>query len=498
MKHIKRRSGFYRLFLILLLAVFASTSLGLPGVQSVNAAAGRYSHSAQATSDPIIYTLPVVLKEDPWRSPFGAEVTAGLHDGSLMLERATSLPSSWVRMNGRISWRALQPNEGDEINWSLLEYFERELRALKAAGMIPIVVVDDYPRWATDNTVRLDGQPTSCGPLLPDRYDDFATFMQALVSRYRISEFDVHIWELGNEPDVDPNLVSPDSVYGCWGDQDELYYNGDAYGEMLKVVTPAIKAIDPQAKVWIGGLLMNRPDTNDPGHIGRPELFLKGILEAGAADSFDVVSFHAYSSSTDQRVDQDLYGTSPWNSWGGSMLGKMRFLRDIMDDYGVDKPLFTTETGLAWGWGEPPAFFNDWQANYAVRTFSRALAEGIMGFTWFTLNGPGWRYLGLLDENQTPKPVYTAYQNLITRLDHTSYLGLANYGVGIEAYNFARGGEKVQVVWAVDDTTFMITVPQAEFIAAYTRDGATITPTASGTDYQLTVQFEPIYIIRNR
>ena len=63
------------------------------------------------------------------------------------------------------------------IQWEQLADFEEELRVLKGAGITPIVIVDDYPRWATDNTVREDGQPTSCGRLLDDKVDDFAVFM---------------------------------------------------------------------------------------------------------------------------------------------------------------------------------------------------------------------------------------------------------------------------------------------------------------------------------
>ena len=36
-----------------------------------------------------------------------------------------------------------------------------------------------------------------------------------------VDEFDVHYWELGNEPDVDPILVNSSSGFGCWGDIDD-------------------------------------------------------------------------------------------------------------------------------------------------------------------------------------------------------------------------------------------------------------------------------------
>lgn len=494
----------HRSFLLLILTV----AILLAGGQHI---AGQHVASAQAdTTQPdspsaTITYLPIVAKRYPWNNPFGVESNGRLVNGSIFLQRGSALPAAWLRMNnGRISWRALQPNEGDPIDWSKLADFEAELRAMRTAGIRPIVVVDDYPRWATDNTVRDDGQPTACGPLLPDRYDDFAVFVGELVTRYRTSEYNVHDWEMGNEPDVDPNLVTPDQVYGCWGDYDELYYNGDAYGEMLKVVTPAIRAADPTARVWIGGLLLNSPNTVDPNHIGRPELFLEGILMAGAAPHFDVVAYHGYISYWIPNVDQDTAAGRVWDSWGGIMLGKARFLREIMSRYGVDKPLFVNETGTTCTWCTPdqPDMLA-MQANFLARSFPRALSEDIMGFAWFTLDGPGWNYSGLLDADQNPKPVYYAYQTLISNLTLARYHGPANYGAGIEGYAFRRdiggtdGRQEIHIVWAYEDMTFFnVTVPQSEFIAAYTRDGAAIDPMAFGDDYLFTIKFEPIYIIR--
>ena len=51
---------------------------------------------------------------------------------------------------------------------------------------------------------------------------------------------------------MDPKLVDPDSVFGCWGDNDDDYYGGGYYADMLKMVYPAVKSADPQAQVLIG------------------------------------------------------------------------------------------------------------------------------------------------------------------------------------------------------------------------------------------------------
>ena len=443
--------------------------------------------------------VPLVFNNYPWVSPFGVESNVSLASGTIST-RAIELGVGWIRLNGRISWRELQPNEGDPIRWDLLTDFENELRALKAAGLTPIIIVDDHPQWATINNVRDDGQPTSCGAIRSDKFEDFAQFVRALVARYKTPEFDVHHWELGNEPDVDPNLVPPNNVFGCWGDIDDPYYGGRHYGEMLKVVGAAIKAEDPAAQVWIGGLLLDRPNTTDPAK-GKPELFLQGILEAGAAPYFDVVPYHSYPPYLNGAFDHDNAIGGPWDSWGGGYVGKARYLRQLMSQYGIEKPVFLNETGLMcpdyYEWCTPPdAEFYQMQANHIVRAFVRGISENIKGFIWYTLNGPGWRYTGLLDGDADPKPVYIAYQQLILQLQNTRYVGPVDYGGGIEAYSFRRGLKYVHVVWAEENQIIAITIPQSEFVEARDRDGNLITPTLVGSDYQLQVGFEPIYIVR--
>ncbi|MCP4361186.1 MAG: glycoside hydrolase family 5 protein, partial [Chloroflexi bacterium] len=284
--------------------------------------------------------LPLIAKKHPWVSPFGTETQYTYFPNSTIFTRAEELGVSWIRLNGMISWRALQPNEGDPIDWSMLSDFEDGLRTLKAAGIIPIVIADDYPAWATI-------EPNSCGAIRTDKFAAYADFVAQLADRYKTDEFNVHHWELGNEPDVDPSLVITNNVWGCWGDIDDPYYGGEHYGEMLKVMTPAVKAANSNAKVWIGGLLLDSPNSEEtnPGR-GRPELFLQGILEAGAAPYFDIVAFHFYVPYTSFRQDHDNGGGGGrWDEMGGGVLGKTSFLRNIMQQYGVTKPLFLNEMG---------------------------------------------------------------------------------------------------------------------------------------------------------
>ncbi len=460
--------------------------------------AAGLSVEAPQQSGPWRLYLPALYSDYPWVSPFGVEPRVSLRS-AVWRDKAVELGVKWVRLNGRISWRILQPSEGAAIDWGELASFEEELRALKAEGMTPIVVVDDHPEWATVEAYGWDGERSWCAAILPEKYGAYAQFVRALVARYKAPEFGVRYWELGNEPDVDPILVPGQSPFGCWGEIDDAYYGGEGYGEMLKVVTPAIKAEDPQAQVVLGGLLLSVPETTDPS-FGRPELFLEGILRAGGAAYFDILAFHAYPSYWGAKVDCDLYPGPGWTPWGGMVRGKSEYLRQMMARYGVEKPLFLDETGLGCpeykeACNPPDAQFFDVQASHATRSFVRGIGSGIMGFIWFTLDGPGWRYTNLVEADGTPKPVYEAYRELTEQLAQARYVQAVDHGPGLEAYLFRKGTGRVQVVWAVEDEELTVSVPALSYEAAYSRDGEPLTPTLVGANFQLQVGFEPIYII---
>jgi hypothetical protein len=466
--------------------------------------------SGSVNADNVLH-LPVLFYNYPWASPFGAESYIPLVEGSEMLDNAVNLNMKWARLGTQISWRELQPNPGDPIQWHLLDSFEDELRGLRSAGITPIVVIRDSPHWAVIPNARLDGQPTSCGPIATEYFDDFANFLRQMVNRYKTTEFNVHDWELGNEPDVDPNLVPPDYGFGCWGDVTDLdYYGGMHYGEMLKVVTPVIRSEDPAVRVHVGGLLLSSPDTTSPG-AGKPERFLRGILAAGAAPYFDILPYHWHPSYWNIYADYDNAANSPWDVLGGGTVGKARYLRQLMSEFGVDKPLFLNETGFGCigpdersdtPWCVPPIdpeseFFNN-QADHLVRSYTRALSENVMGMIWYTLTGPGWRNSGLLDDSQNPRPAYDAYQVMIAQLQYARYQAPVDYGAGIEAYAFKRQLERVDVVWAINPAANIdVLIPDADFVAAYAQDGSLLTPPLNGADRQIEVKFSPVYIVRH-
>ena len=168
------------------------------------------------------------------------------------LDQMVVANTTWSRRNA-VLWSAVETTEGVR-NWGVLASLDAELQAASANGIQVILIVRSTPEWAR----KTAGSGATCGPVRADKLAAFGGFMNELVARYSAPPYNVKVWELWNEPDVDPSQVlEVDSVYGCWGDQTDAYYGGRYYAEMLKVAYPQIKSADPQAQVLVGGLLMD-------------------------------------------------------------------------------------------------------------------------------------------------------------------------------------------------------------------------------------------------
>ena len=147
-------------------------------------------------------------------------------------------------------------------NWSGYHWgrWDMIVRLATAAGMQVVPMVVYTPDWASGvHTTTTGGGPSD--PPLDARY--YADFVTAAATRYKGQ---IHYWELWNEPDFATHT-----------------WNGTLSQWVSLILKPgylAVKAVDPAAKVVMGGLA---GDTN-----------LGAVYQAGGGPYFDIVSFHAY------------------------------------------------------------------------------------------------------------------------------------------------------------------------------------------------------------
>jgi hypothetical protein len=147
-------------------------------------------------------------------------------------------------------------------NWSGYQWgrWDMIVRLATAAGMQVVPMVVYTPDWASGIRTTTSGGGPNDPPLSTQYYADFVT---AVVTR---NKGQIHYWELWNEPDY---------AVHTW--------NGTLTQWVSLVLKPgyqAVKAVDPSARVVLGGLAS--------------DIRLGAVYQAGGGPYFDIVSFHAY------------------------------------------------------------------------------------------------------------------------------------------------------------------------------------------------------------
>jgi hypothetical protein len=451
----------------------------------------RLEHRVNAQSPNYDLYLPLVIK-DRGQTVFGVEVG---YFNSSMADKAKNVGATWVRINGLL-WSDIQPTKQGGYVWQNASVLEGSLTNAAQRRLQTILIVRSTPSWAQQ-------KPGSyCGPIKPKNLGDFAQFMHETVKRYSVYPYNVLYYELWNEPDVAPELVPGDSVFGCWGNLNDTYYGGGYYAQMLQAVYGAVKSANPNAQVVLGGLLLDC----DPRNVGtgycpntnatRAPRFFEGVLRNNGASYFDYISFHGYPTySVNFTPIQSEKNFPSWSASGGVVAGKINFLRSVMVQYGVDKPLLHTEGALLLGANQTPdqvgaEAFEQAKADYVVWLYARNWSLGVKGTTWYTLNGPGWRYSGLLDSNQNPLPGYTALRFMTEILNDYQYNQEILPGNDTFGFEFRKGTSKIWVVFTPDKNARVISTPSG-ITAAYDPLGNAV---SYGTSITIT---RPTYLLIN-
>lgn len=232
--------------------------------------------------------LPIIGNRMGLRGPVGAEMDGGFTDGNGMQFFEKSHYT--ITRYAGVQWEQIEATKGT-YNWDATT--DSSLIRAHNDGADTLLIIRGVPTWArpVTDTTKL------CGPIDASHYADFANFVDAVVARYLpYTQF----FELGNEPDVDPyyiglpNGLPNDGTIGCWGNPNDTSWGGaGAYVNMLKVVTPQVKADHPTAKFLNGGLLFgNNPDTCTGDNVAK---FAKGLITLGSLDYLDGFSYHGYT-----------------------------------------------------------------------------------------------------------------------------------------------------------------------------------------------------------
>lgn len=395
-----------------------------------------------------------------------------------LVEQLQASGACWARL--RIDWAWLQPEAAPDYLWAA--YHDEKLRLVAEAGVQVIAYIDGVPAWAGD---------APYGPIDADHLDEFAQFLTALVNHYQQPPYNVHHWELSNEPDM---TEPPGSQHG-WG------LHSDQYAAMLAVAYPAIKAADPTATVLMGGVAQDWFIEYD-GPFYR--YFTDEVMGAGGAENMDGLNFHYFPDYRrewerwDPGSDARRYGTLPaptcgdlfdgqgqsYDAGGIDLIAKTTHFRNrLRVCYAVEKPIWITELGEHGYAADPISLVQ--QARYVIQGYARGLAAGAENITWFALVSPPYdpHEQGLLfEEDFSPKPAFYAYRTLTSELAGYRYTDtLAIPSVEGYAFRDEYQQEKLIAWWAADwppsgslvvASTSRIRVVDREGTVSYVEDGA--------------------------
>ena len=276
--------------------------------------------------------------------------------------------------------------------------YDRLFALAKQYNLTIIARLERPPPWA-----YADGKPPDDGRHQgpPARLEDYGDFAYAFAQRYR---GDVQIFQIWNEP----------NLHGEWWP-----HNPDpaAYTAMLKVASQRIREANPEAIIVAATLA---PNTETGPENLSELLFLEAMYEHGAAPYFDIVSTASYGL---WYGPDDRYVASHRTNFARAVL-----VREVMVRHGdAHKPIWAGEYGwvaLPPDWqGDPSPWGNvseETQARYTVEGMQRAQREwpwlpmiNLWHFYWPDAHPDDpTQYFGIVDENFTPRPVYTAMQEL--------------------------------------------------------------------------------------
>jgi hypothetical protein len=363
----------------------------------------------------------------------------------------------WTRV--LIDWQVIQPTapvpgRPPDYSWT---YHDPKLALLAGTGIQLIATVEMVPEWAR----YLDADPPlpnlRCSAIDPERLVDFAQFLTDLVNHYKAPPYNIHVWELRNEPD---GTTPSDFGQGCAG------FRGDLYVQALSHAWTAIKAADPTATVLMGGVAYDWFVNESPdGKFYR--YYPDDVMAAGGAQYLDAINFHYYEDFHREwerwvpegnpptcGIVDDGQGL-PYEAWGIDIIAKTNHLRNRLSTcFGVNKPVWLTELAAHGLPGDPS---EAQQGRYVIEGYTRALSAGVKNITWFTLITPPYdpQEQGLLYYNDSgeliAKEAFYAYKTLTSELNGWEYA----YSLAVpdvEGYVFKTpGGQKRTVAWANGD-----------------------------------------------
>ena len=303
----------------------------------------------------------------------------------------------WVKQE--FAWREIEGAGPGIFDWANPD---RVMDQIDAHELKVIARVGVQPEWAGGNYPQV-------GP--PDEYQDFASFLTALATRYRGRIDAYQIWN-------EPNLARE------WGGHPP---NPIEYTELLKVAYQSIKAADPNAYVISAGLA---PTTRYDDVAWPDTIFIQAMYEAGAAAYFDLLGAHGAGYKAPPETDPAVVAGDPAlnnNDPSPAELRRIycfRHVEDIREVMIANGDNHKRVVLLEFGWTTDPrphspyawhAVTSQQQADYLVRAYRYAREHWQPWIAVMSLIYMPDSQWGIEDEQSHWSIIYPGYPDLRLR-----------------------------------------------------------------------------------
>ena len=296
---------------------------------------------------------------------------------------------TWLRVD--FPWADVEPTQG---NWQW-DKFDTILDDAEAHGIQILPILDYGSAYGGHEK------------LVSDDLDGWTTYVSNVVTRYAGRLPAVEVW---NEPNIGPDPDDPDKWY---------FWSGTTaqYVTMLRATYNAVKAIDPSIRVVLGGLS------------GECSGYVTDLYANGAKGCFDVMAMHPYSGS---HAPDDVWKGNFLTGYTYYLRGYIEATREVMESNGDGNvPIWLTEHG--WSTHSSGSTSEAKQATYIAKAMEIAADCGIEKYFIYNLiayegdlSNPEHCF-GIIHNDYTPKPAFTAVQSKIRELTGAAADPYANY-----------------------------------------------------------------------
>lgn len=336
-------------------------------------------------------------------SPFGINTHA--RPVTIEVPHIRRLGAKWVRVHFAM-WHDVEREKG---TYRFTPAYDTYVKTYRDAGLHLLNIL------CYGNTLYCDSKanpqhPTNVAPRSEEALAAWGNYVEAVVRHY--SALGVKHWEIWNEPTFDTFIGKGEKT--------------QCYTRMLKVAYARAKQADPGA--FIVGC--------STGHVDLG--FIEEVLKAGGGECLDAISVHPYNSAPEAY----------------EMTEKLAAVAQLMKRYGINKPIWVTELGVATSHQSESA-----AADLLVRNIvlMRSCPE-VERFFWYDFRDDGTNpdytehNLGLIkneiaDGICTPKRGFHAYRFAAEKMGSKRFLKEVPVGENDYARMFRGEDENVLVAW---------------------------------------------------